>query len=145
MVLKLRKVFSIAIHALEYVVALLMLGVLIYLIGYEVYRMFTVDGYVVSTGAYLQNVLTVVVGLEFVRMLINLTPGNILEVLIVALARQVLIDNDSVLGNLVCIVCIAGLFAVRRFLVPRAELTREIATDGTEEASKGEDHDQLSN
>ena len=145
MVLKLRKVFSIAIHALEYVVALLMLGVLIYLIGYELYRMFTVDGYVVSTGAYLQNVLTVVVGLEFVRMLINLTPGNILEVLIVALARQVLIDNDSVLGNLVCIVCIAGLFAVRRFLVPRAELTREIATDGTEEASKGEDHDQLSN
>lgn len=145
MVLKLRKVFSIAIHALEYVVALLMLGVLIYLIGYEVYRMFTVDGYVVSTGTYLQNVLTVVVGLEFVRMLINLTPGNILEVLIVALARQVLIDNDSVLGNLVCIVCIAGLFAVRRFLVPRAELTREIATDGTEEASKGEDHDQLSN
>ncbi len=138
---KMRKIFSVAIQILEYTVAALTVGVLVYLIGFEVYRLFTVDGYIGSTGLYLQNILTVVVGLEFVRMLINLTPGNILEVLIVALARQVLIDNDGIWGNLVCVACIIGLFAVRRFLVEKQDLSREIATDGTEspEIEKGED------
>ena len=94
--------------------------------------MFTLDGYVAATDTYLQNILTVVVGLEFVRMLINLTPANVLEVLIVALARQVLINSDGMWGNLICIVCIVGLFAVRRFLVKKDELGRELGADGLE-------------
>ena len=139
---KARKFFSIAIHILEYAVAALTLGVLVYLIGCEVYRMFTVDCYFASTDTYLKNILTVVVGLEFVRMLINLTPGNILEVLIVALARQVLINSGDTWGDLICIACIVGLFAVRRFLIKKEELGRELSFDGFEEGEqlKGEEN-----
>ena len=40
--------------------------------------------------SFLHEVLTIVVGLEFVRMLIDTTPANILEVLTVAITRHVI-------------------------------------------------------
>ena len=46
------------------------------------------------------------VGLEFVRMLINLTSANTLEVLIVAIARQIIVDHSSSVSNVVCVLCI---------------------------------------
>lgn len=110
------------LHALEALIALITLAVLIGMLGLEIYRMVTVAGYFDSVDTYLHNILTIVVGLEFVRMLIDLTPGNILEVLIVAISRQVILSHDNPWSNLACIVCIAGLFATRRFLVRREEM-----------------------
>ena len=67
------------------------------------------------------------VGLEFIRMLIDLTPANTLEVLIVAIARHVILSHDDPLSNLACVICIAGLFAIRRFLIPKAQMTIEMS------------------
>ena len=74
----------------------------------------------------LHNLLTIVVGLEFVRMLIDTNPANILEVLTVAITRHVVLSHDDPWSNLACIGCIAGLFAIRRFLIPRSELKEEM-------------------
>ncbi|MBR6676952.1 MAG: hypothetical protein IKL24_06435 [Clostridia bacterium] len=126
---KLTKFFNIAVHVLEYLIALMTLAVLVGLIAYEIYRMFTSDGYFDSSATYLHNILTIVVGLEFVRMLINLTPANTLEVLIVAIARQVIVDHSSPVNNVVCVICIAGLFAIRKFLVSKKDLVRELSVD----------------
>lgn len=115
------------LHILERVIAYVTLVVLIGMLGLEFYRMFTVAGYFSSVNTYLHNILTIVVGLEFVRMLIDLTPANTIEVLIVAIARQVIISHDNPLSNLACVVCIAGLFATRHFLIPRNELTVELS------------------
>ena len=71
-------------------------------------------------------VLTIVVGLEFVRMLIDTTPANILEVLTVAITRHVILSHDDPVSNLLSVACIAGLFAIRRFLFRRNELTEEM-------------------
>ena len=131
------KIFYFAVHILEYVIAILTIAVLIYLIGYEVYKMFAVDGYFDSVDTYLQNILTIVVGLEFVRMLINLTPANTIEVLIVAIARQVIVAHGNSLSNITCVLCIGGLFAIRRFLVPKSDLKVEIS-DTNDEQSKSE-------
>ena len=124
---KISKYFNIAVHSLEYLIAFLTLIVLVGLIGHEVYNMFTVDGYFSTAEVYLNNILTIVVGLEFVRMLINLTPANTLEVLIVAIARQVIVDHGSPLSNIVCIACIGGLFAIRKFLISKKDLVRELS------------------
>ena len=121
--------FVIAVHVLEYLIALLTLIVLVGLIGYEVYKMFAIGGYFSSADTYLKNMLTIVVGLEFVRMLINLTPANTLEVLIVAIARQVIVDHSGLLNNIVCVVCIGGLFAIRKFLISKKDLSRELSED----------------
>jgi uncharacterized membrane protein (DUF373 family) len=97
------------------------------MLGLEIYRMFTVDGYFDSIHTYLHNILTLVVGLEFVRMLLDMTPANTLEVLIVAIARQVIIAHDNPWSNVASVLCIAGLFAIRRFLIPKGEMTIELS------------------
>ena len=74
----------------------------------------------------LHNLLTIVVGLEFVRMLIDTTPANILEVLTVAITRHVVLSLGDPISNLACIACIGGLFAIRRFLIRRSELKEEM-------------------
>ena len=127
MINKIAKRFNVAVHVLEYVIALLTIIVLVGMLGVEIYKMFTTEGYFATADVYLQNILTIVVGLEFVRMLINLTPANTLEVLIVAIARQVIVDHGSTITNIVCVACIAGLFAIKRFLVSKKDLVREFS------------------
>ena len=63
---------------------------------------------------------------EFVRMLIDTTPANILEVLTVAITRHVILTHDNPWANVASIACIAGLFAIRRFLIRRSELKEEL-------------------
>ena len=79
-----------------------------------------------ETYPFLHEVLTIVVGLEFVRMLIDTTPANILEVLAVAITRHVILSHDDPISNLLSVACIAGLFAIRRFLFRRNELKEEM-------------------
>lgn len=121
------KFFNVIVHVLEYLIAIVTLAVLLWLLGCEVFKMFTTENYFSTVDTYLNNILTIVVGLEFVRMLINLTPANTLEVLIVAIARQVIVDHNSPVNNIVCVVCIAGLFAIRKFLIPKTDLKIELS------------------
>ena len=92
----------------------------------ELSHIFTVPGYFEDVPHFLHNILTIVIGLEFVRMLIDTTPANILEVLTLAITRHVILEHDDPWSNLACIACIAGLFAVRRFLIRRSELKEEM-------------------
>ena len=51
---------------------------------------------------------------------------HILEVLTVAITRHVVLSHDDPWSNLACIACIAGLFAIRRYLIRRSELKEEM-------------------
>jgi len=115
------------LHVLEFLIAVLTLIVLVGMLAQEVYRMFTDAGYFDSLNTFLHNILTIVVGLEFVRMLVDMTPANTLEVLIVAISRNVILNHDDPITILVCVVCIAGLFATRHFLIPKKELKMEMS------------------
>ncbi len=115
------------LHILEAIIAILTLLVLIGMLGLEVYKMFTVADYFASVDTYLHNVLTIVVGLEFVRMLLDMTPANTLEVLIVAISRHVILNHDNPISNIACVLCIAGLFATRRYLIPKKEMKVELS------------------
>ena len=119
-------IFRRILHLLEQAIATLSIIVLVAALCLEVYNMFTTAGYLSDMTTYLHNVLTIVVGLEFVRMLIDTTPASILEVLTVAITRHVILSHDDPLSNMACIACIAGLFAIRRFLIRRTELKEEL-------------------
>jgi hypothetical protein len=83
-----------------------------------------------------------VVGLEFVRMLVDMTPANTLEVLIVAISRHVILTHDDPWTILVCVVSIAALFATRHFLIPKAELAvemSEVVEDESDEEAEEEE------
>ena len=115
------------LHILEGIIAILTLIVLVGMLGMEIYKMVTISGYFSSADTYLHNVLTIVVGLEFVRMLLDMTPANTLEVLIVAISRHVILNHDNPVSNVACVLCIAGLFATRRFLIPKKEMKVELS------------------
>lgn len=119
--------FRRVLHNIERIIAAITIVVLLVALGWELYKIFTTGmSYFSDIGNYLHNVLTIVVGLEFVRMLIDTTPANILEVLTVAITRHVVLSHDDPWSIVACIACIAGLFAIRRFLVRRSELTEEM-------------------
>ena len=121
------KILRKILHFLEGAIAIMTLLVMVGMIGVEIYKMFTVANYFAEVHTYLHSILTIVVGLEFVRMLIDMTPGNTLEVLIVAISRQVIVSHDDPLSNVCCVLCIAGLFATRHFLIPRKEMSMEMS------------------
>ena len=122
-------VFRRALHFLERVIAIITIVALLTALGLEIYEMFTTEGYFSDTHNILHNLLTIVVGLEFVRMLIDTTPANILEVLTVAITRHVVLTHEDPISNLASVACIAGLFAIRRYLIRRSELKEEMVED----------------
>ena len=115
------KIIDKVLHIIEFTIAILTLIVMIGLLGLEVYKMFTVGDYFASTTTFLHSVLTIVVGLEFVRMLMDLTPANTIEVIIVALSRAIIVEHEDPVSNIVCVACIAGLFAVKKFLITKED------------------------
>ena len=121
------KILRKILHFLEGIIAIMTLLVMVAVLSYEVYKMFTVENYFAEVHTYLHSILTIVVGLEFVRMLIDMTPGNTLEVLIVAISRKVIVSHDDPISNVCCVLCIAGLFATRHFLIPRKEMSMEMS------------------
>ena len=133
---KVEKLFRKILHWVEGIIAGMTLLVMLGMIGIEVYKMIAVEGYFSEVHTYLHNILTIVVGLEFVRMLIDMTPGNTIEVLIVAISRQVIVSHDDPVSNVCCVLCIAGLFATRHFLIPRKEMNVEMSELAPDEGSK---------
>ena len=118
--------FRHVLHYAERIVASITLLVLIIAVGYQIFLLFTDLEYLFDIQHFLHNILTIVVGFEFVRMMIDTPPANILEVLTVAITRHVILSHDDYWSNLICIACIAGLFAIRRYLIRRSELKEEM-------------------
>ena len=120
-------IFRRILHIMEQIIAAITIIALLGALVVEVMHMFTNPAaYCENAGYILHNLLAIVVGLEFVRMLIDTTPANILEVLTVAITRHVILSHDDPWSNVACIACIAGLFAIRRFLIRRSELKEEM-------------------
>ena len=119
--------FRRCLHLLEQAIAGITLIVLMTSLGFELYTMFTEPEYFYDVSHFLHNVLTIVIGLEFVRMLIDTTPANILEVLTLAITRHVILEHADPWSNLACVACIAGLFAIRRYLIPKKAMKVELS------------------
>ena len=114
------------LHILELVIAGVTIVALVAVLCYAVVQAFYAPTLFDDPNYFLQSILTVVVGLEFVRMLIDMTPANTIEVLIMATARQIIVSHGEAWTLLISIVCVGILFAIRRFLIPRSELTLDL-------------------
>lgn len=65
---------------------------------------------------FLEHAFNLVIGIEFIRMLIRHTPGSALEVLLFAIARHIVLEGSSGAELLLGVASIAGIFAIRKFL-----------------------------
>ena len=57
-----------------------------------------------------------VIGVEFIKMLIKHTPGAAIEVLLYAIARELVVQHTSTWETFVGILAIAAVFAIRKYL-----------------------------
>ncbi len=86
---------------------------------------------------FLAKALSLAVGVEFVKMLSKHTPSTVIEVLLFATARQIVVLHNDTTDTLIGVITIAVLFATRKYLfcsfdetervVLRAGLTVKIA------------------
>lgn len=80
----------------------------------------------------LDEAIVLAIGAEFIKMLCKHTPETVIEVLAFALARKLIIGHAAAWENLLMVVSIAILFAVRRFLLKRHDMVE--TPDGLIEA-----------
>lgn len=64
----------------------------------------------------LETCFNLIIGVELIRMLYQHSPSTVFEVLLFAIARQVIIDHSNPINSLIGVVSIAALFATRKFL-----------------------------
>lgn len=65
----------------------------------------------------LSNVFSLIIGVEFVKMICKPTMGNVVEVLLFAVARFVIIDHSTITTSLLGVLSIAILFAIKKYLL----------------------------
>ena len=64
----------------------------------------------------LETCFNLIIGVELIRMVYHHTPSTVFEVLLLANARQIIIDHSSIWSSLIGVCAIAVLFASRKFL-----------------------------
>lgn len=67
---------------------------------------------------FLGHILTLVIGLELVIMLVKHTPSSVIEVLLYAIARKMIIDSKTMMDIVLGIIALIGLFAINKFFKP---------------------------
>lgn len=71
---------------------------------------------------FLELALNIVVGIEFLKMLCRHSMDAVIEVLLFTLARHLIVNQHSMVEGLLCIVSIAILFVVRKYLfIPKID------------------------
>ena len=65
---------------------------------------------------YLESAMTLAIGIEFVKMLCTHTSETVIEILLFAISRQMIVEHLSSTETILGVGAIAGLFAVRKYL-----------------------------
>ncbi|MDO5339595.1 MAG: hypothetical protein Q4E78_05720 [Eubacteriales bacterium] len=117
---KLRKFMQQIASYVEIVLAAFLLIVIIFLAGKFIAESVCGIGYENATLEYfLEQVMTLAIGVEFVKMLCTHTPGTVIEVLIFAISRQMIAGHVSGFEAFAGVAAIAGLFATHKYLYSR--------------------------
>lgn len=74
------------------------------------------DAESIEVHTFLERALDIVIGIEFIKMLAKHSPGSVLEVLLYAIARHMIVGHESAVENFISVASIALIFFVRKFL-----------------------------
>ncbi|PIO78269.1 phosphate-starvation-inducible PsiE family protein [Streptococcus parauberis] len=80
----------------------------------------------------LGRALTLAVGVELIKMLSKPSPGTVIEVLLFALTRQMIVDHPKMFDFLLGIIAVAILFAIRRYLFVKFDESTSIMIRGSQ-------------
>ena len=74
------------------------------------------DSMAFSIDDFLAKVLLIIMGIEFVKMLMLHTYGAVIDVLLFAIARQMIVTHNGPEGTLLSVISVAVIFAIKKFL-----------------------------
>lgn len=78
-------------------------------------------GDIESFREFLGFAFSIVIGVEFLRMLSKHTLSSVIEVLLFAMARALIVEHTTALENLLTIVSITLLFFIRKYLLEKED------------------------
>lgn len=64
----------------------------------------------------LSYAFSLVIGVEFVKMICKYTPSIVIEVLLFTVARYLVLNHSSAISTLFGVASIAGIFAIKKYL-----------------------------
>lgn len=135
-----RKFLQTSLYEISFYVEIIISIILVFaLMGLTVRLMIGAAGIWTSTEtieAYLQTFLTqamtIAVGVELIKMLCKHTSGTIVEVLLFAVARQIVVSHGSAVNTLLGVIAIAVLFATRKYLFTSFDDSNNIILRGSQ-------------
>lgn len=86
---------------------------------------------------FLDQVLDIIIGVEFVKMLCRPNSRNIIEVLIFVISRHMIVQKTTAVEDLLAVISIGILFFLRRFM----EATRKEKKGEAEQSEKAADEE----
>lgn len=116
----------------EIVLSAVMLLVIITLIVPMIYNFVSIPLLDITPEQFTQflgNALNLLIGVEFVKMLAKHTAENLLEVLMFAIARQMVVEHLNMTETLIGVIAIAIIFAVRKYLLLKNSNDKEKSYD----------------
>lgn len=75
----------------------------------------------ISPGNFIAHSIELVIGIEFVKMLVKHTPSSVIEVLVFSISRLLIIEHTNMVNILLGVISIILLFILRSWLVGRAQ------------------------
>ena len=84
---------------------------------------------------FLEHAFNLVIGIEFIKMLAKHSPGSALEVLLYAIARNMILGHGTAIESLVGVASIGLIFVIRKFFfvpsfgstLPGGEMAEDVA------------------
>lgn len=118
-----RKISDIIYHIARYMEILISIGILIIALLSAVHLFLSIKETSLMSldteffTAFLAQALAIIVGLEFVNMLCHHTVDGIIEVLLFATARQMVVEHLKNWETLIGVIAIGVLFAIHKYLL----------------------------
>ncbi len=89
-----------------------------------------------SFNNFLAAAFNLVIGIEFIKMLCKHTPATVIEVLLFAIARKLIVEHTTTLENFIGILSIAVLFAIRKYLFYNLDEVEKTIYKSTEKVKR---------
>jgi len=123
---KLRETLYRQIKWLEFAIGFVMALSLIWMavrMGADIWELSKTETTEVVFTRMLANAFQLVIGVEFVKMILRPTSENVLEVVMLTIARVLIMDHSKILNCLLGVLSMAVIFIVRKYFF--CEITTE--------------------
>lgn len=135
-----RKYLQVRLYELSYyveiLISIILLVSLLILSGHLALMLTGIFSIKSGLDTYLQNFLnqamSIAIGVELIKMLSKHTSGTIIEVLLFAIARQIVVAHGSPVDSLLSVVALTILFATRKYLFTSFDDTSSVVVRGSQ-------------